>query len=435
MEILDLLAREYVELTLIKHAWHDPWDVYWLADSPFWKRTELSVNRYSSVYPYKPMPPQNEMTLPDILAQARVLQDDLLRLKGRCSGNDALRLGYLIEHNRALITRVLHLLGEKLSYNEYCLGMFGLKAPQTEEGRLEEMLGRLNDVLPSGGSLASRIEDFRNRIRIPVDRIPAVMNQAARFFHDMAVENMGVKDGNMPRLRYLHLGNKEFVTVLFGYDYDEISLEQNFSRDYPYYLDTLREIAGHELEPGHFTFMNLRTKGMVDTGYVELGLNSHSPSGSFIEGGARIAIELSLDTPEKERVFDEELFALAGADSGLIDCMPVWRQFVWLSNYGKLEIERNLWDSVWDREQALAYAKRWCILPPDAAETAVLTLAEDEAISPPTTIAAMWYALIIMAASQVRKKNGRLIPDSASDHSPWPVSQTGALTPLLLKIE
>ena len=378
MEILDLLAREYVELTLIKHAWHDPWDVYWLADSPFWKRTELSVNRYSSVYPYKPMPLQNEMTLPDILAQARALQDELMHLKGRCNGNDALRLDYLIEHNRALITRVLHLSGEKLSYDEYCLGMFGLKAPQTEEERLEEMLGRLDDVLPSGGSLASRIEDFRNRIRIPADRIPAVMNRAARFFHDMAVEHMGVKDGNMPRLRYRHLGNKEFVTVLWGYDYDEVSLEQNFSRDYPYYLDTLREIAGHELEPGHFTFMNLRTKGMVDTGYVELGLNSHSPSSSFIEGGARIAIELSLDTPEKERVFDEELFALAGADSGLIDCMPVWRQFVWLSNYGKLEIERNLWDGVWDREQALAYAKRWCILPPDAAETAVLTLAEDE---------------------------------------------------------
>ncbi len=46
--------------------------------------------------------------------------------------------------------------------------------------------------------------------------------------------------------------------------------------------------------------MNLRTKGAIDTGYPELGLNLHCPSSAFIEAGARMSIELSLDTEEKE---------------------------------------------------------------------------------------------------------------------------------------
>jgi len=380
-----MLAREYVELTLMKHRLYDVKDVYWMADTAFWKRESLDLSRSTQVMPYKPLetrnttPDQNEMSLSRILDEANLLLELLISLRAAQSGNERIRLEYLIEHTRSLIMRSRYLLGEKVSYGEYCREMFGLVAPAWDGRKLSESLSRLDECLPGDGPLEGRMKAYKERIRIPRDKVPAVMNTAAQFFHNKSVEHMGIKNQNMPRLRYRELGGKEFVTVLFGYDYDEISLEQNFGIDFPYYMDTLREIAGHELEPGHFTFMNLRTKGMVDTGYPELGLNSHNPSGALIEGGARVAIELSLDTPEKEEAFDKELFGIAGLDKDDVQYLPAWRDYIRNANLGKLEIERRLWDREWSRAEAIAFAKKNCIVWSEAEEDAVDHFAEDPA--------------------------------------------------------
>lgn len=375
---LSRMAEEYVDLTLTKHQYHDKWDVYWFADTPFWKRTDIHVSRETPVYPYKPAPQMPAMGLDEILERAVGLCGRLEQARASVSGNDAIRLEFLLEHVRSLIVKTRVLSGEKVPYDTYTAEMFGLVAPRMDEGPLAETLEQLNDVLPGKGGLDSRMERFREQIRIPEDRVPAVMDRAAVFFHRIAVENMGVKDSNMPRLRYRKMGTeREFVTVLYGYDYDEISLEQNFSLDFPYSLDNIREVAGHELEPGHFTFMSLRTKGMVDTSYPELGLNSHGPSSAFIEAGARLSIEMALDTPEKEAALDEELFALAGADKGLIACLPLWRRYMWLTGYGLLEIERNRWDGVWTREQAVEFARARRVILPSDPDSAIERFAGD----------------------------------------------------------
>ena len=56
MSVLDRIAREYVDLVLTKHQYHDVWDVYWLADTIFWKREDMHVDRVNRRYPYKPAP-------------------------------------------------------------------------------------------------------------------------------------------------------------------------------------------------------------------------------------------------------------------------------------------------------------------------------------------------------------------------------------------
>lgn len=40
------------------------------------------------------------------------------------------------------------------------------------------------------------------------------MNMAVKFFHDSAVKNMGMRDENMPRLRYRELHGTDFRQVL-----------------------------------------------------------------------------------------------------------------------------------------------------------------------------------------------------------------------------
>ena len=90
MSLLDQLAKEYVDLTLIKHQFYDQWDVYWLADTLFWKRQDLMFSRTSPHYPYKPLdsscltPDQAEMTLEDILCAALDVKTALQDLEGKC---------------------------------------------------------------------------------------------------------------------------------------------------------------------------------------------------------------------------------------------------------------------------------------------------------------------------------------------------------------
>lgn len=362
MTILDRIAKEYVDLVLTKHQHHDIWDVYWLADTIYWKREDLYVDRKNRTYPYKPAPKKQYMSLEEIITVSEILKNEIENHKNEFTGNDSIRAVFLTEHLRSLIIKSKLLLGEKISYDVFTEEMYSLIAPKFEDRELKKICEELNEKLTGNGKLTDRLNEYKKNICIPAENVPAVMNYAARFFHKAAVDNMGVKDECMPRLRYWHYGNDlDFVTVLFGYDYDVVNLEQNINLDIPYYLDGIREIVGHELEPGHFTFMNLRTKGAIDTGYPELGLNLHAPSSAFIEAGARLTIELALDTPEKEKRFDEILFELAGVDKKYIDLLPTYRKFTQISNYGKLEIERNLWNGVWTEEQAREFAEEYAI--------------------------------------------------------------------------
>ena len=106
MTLLDELAKEYVELLLTKHQYHDIWDVYWYADTPFYKRTDIYVNRNRPAYPYKPAPCMPKMSLEQILEKTNVLYQKLISNDGFENGNDEIRNQYLIEHVRSMITRI-----------------------------------------------------------------------------------------------------------------------------------------------------------------------------------------------------------------------------------------------------------------------------------------------------------------------------------------
>ena len=312
--------------------------------------------------PIKPAPKMPFMSLNDILSASEMLTSKLEELKDSYEGNDSIRAKFLFEHMRALSAKTHLLMGEQMSYDTFTDDMYSLVAPAFDENDLKKAYDELDQVLPGTGVLRDKIDVYKENIKISTDKLPDTMNYAAKFFHRMAIEHMGIRGECMPRLRYRHYNKGiSFITILFGYDYDVINIEQNINIDIPYYLDNLREVVGHELEPGHFTFMNLRTKGAIDTGYPELGLNSHCPSSAFIEAGARLTVELALDTAEKEREFDERLFEIAGVDKKYIDYLPVYRKFVKASNYDKLEIERNFWNGIWTDEQAREFSRKYAI--------------------------------------------------------------------------
>lgn len=380
MTQLDYLAREYVDLHLLKNA-YDPIDVYFLADRPFWKRDSLEFSHTEKFAPGVPVREIRVRSLEELRNEACDLLSDLEKFRKTATGNERVRTEYIIEHTAAVIMRTRILLGEKVTYDEMTRECYGLVAPQQEYAVFDEILKDMEEVLPHPElPLTERIEEFKRKTTLPESGLKAAMDFAIRFFHSSAVTNMGIRSDNMPRLRYKKLGGKkEFTQILFGYDYDKFDWERITALDYPYDIETLISVASHETEPGHLTFFSLRAKAMVDHCYPELGLNpQYSPSGAFIEGAARAAIWMTLDEEEKYLDFAREIIKRSGMDMGIIDCLPVWDKFKKLSGYAKLEAERNVWNGTWSKEEAVSFLKKYGFFASSAGTEQFDHMAEDD---------------------------------------------------------
>ncbi|WP_130864365.1 hypothetical protein [Bacilliculturomica massiliensis] len=380
--ILNSLAQRYVDLTLCKTK-YDPWDVYWYADKPFWRRESMNFSREYKIYPYVDLGEKKEgRTLKNILDESVHLQESLELYRKSAAEAELDRVNYLIDHTINLQTRTRVLLGETMSYDAMTEGCYSLRAPDCDYAVFDAMKQELDAALPGKGPVAERVMNFENRITIPRDRVPAVLTAATHVFHDCAVKNMDISSGNMPRLRFRDLGGEmEFLSILFGYEYDHIEMERNFALDYPFTVDKVVEMIGHEMEPGHLTYFELRLKTMIDTCFPEMQIIAqYSPSSAFCEGSARMAVYMCFDHSIEQLVdFEREvIFEQGRLDKSLAACMPLWHRFRDLAGYGKLEATRNRWNGVWDKEEAGAFLEKYLFAAPGSGAQTVDRLAADD---------------------------------------------------------
>ncbi len=379
---LNFLAKEYVNLTLCKSK-YDYWDVYWYADKPYWKRESMVFSRDYKVYPYiEPGENREGKTLKDIFEESNHLISFLQLYKKTAKEEEMDRVNYLINHTKGLKTRTAVLLGEKISFNDMTEGCYNLVAPAFDYKKLDSILEELDNVLPGKGPLPLRIEDFRSKILVPREKLPKTLTAVTEAFHSFAVKNMDISKNNMPRLRFKDLGGKmEFLSILFGYDYNKIELERNLALDFPYTVDRIMEIIGHEMEPGHLTHYEFRLKTMIDKRYPEMSIIAqYSPSSAFWEGSARMAVYMCFDNNMKNFIdFERDLiFELGGLDKGLVDCMETWHKFMDIIGYGKLEVTRNRWDGVWSSEEGAQWMEEHMIVPSGTGKDLVDNLASDD---------------------------------------------------------
>lgn len=365
--ILNSLAQHYVDLTLCKTI-YDPWDVYWFADRPFWRRQSMRFSRDYKKYPYVDLGERKEgRTLQDIYDEADFLLSCLELYRKSAAEAELERVDYLIDHVRNLRTRSAVLLGHAMSFDAMTDDCYGLVAPPYDTAELDAILADLNQTLPGNGTVGQKIREFEKRITIPRDKVPLVLTTASQVFHDYAVQNMDISPNNLPRIRFRDLGGKsDFFTLLFGYEYDRIEMERIFALDRPFLVDQVVEMIGHEMEPGHLTFFELRLKTMIDTGYPEMQIIAqYSPSSAFSEGAARLAVYMCFDNSlEKLLDFEREIiFENGGLDKGLIECMPLWHRYRFHASYAKLEVTRNRWDKTWTTAEAGAFLERYHLVP------------------------------------------------------------------------
>lgn len=356
-------AQIYVDLILNKTR-YDTWDLNWYTEGPFWRRTSMKFSRtYKTIPDYEIGDSKHGKSLRDICESAERLEQGLADYAKTACPAEKKRVTYLLEHAHQLSVRSRMLLGEKLDYDSMTRELYDLVAPSYDHSRFDSLLEDARNALPGSGSAAERIENFRRSIRIPRERMLETVQVIGKTFHDFSRAHMDIAENNMPRFRVRELpGSMQFLSVLFGYDYDRIEYERNINLNYPWAVDNLVECIAHECEPGHLVYFEKRTKAFIDTCWPEMSIVSqHTSSNAFSEGSARQAILMCFDDSiekmcdyEKEVVFDA-----AGLDKGLVSLMPFWHRFCEASGYGKLEATRNIWNGVWSKEEAGSFLEKY----------------------------------------------------------------------------
>ena len=303
-------------------------------------------------------------TLNDILEESEFLISCLELYKSKAKAEEMERIDYLIDHSISLKTRALILLGEKMSYDEMSDKLYNIVAPEFDYSKFDEILKELDATLPGKASVAEKILDFRKRILVSRDKLPRTLTRVTEEFHNFAIRNMDISLNNMPRLGFKDLNGLPFLTIFYGYCYDRFEYFRYLGLDYPYTVDKIMEVIGHEMEPGHLTYFEMRMKTFIDTSYPEMSIIAqHAPSSAFSEGSARRTVYMCFDN-SMDKMIDFErdvIFELGGLDKELCQCMDVWHRFVDISNYGKLEVERNIWDGVWSKEEAGKFLEKYAI--------------------------------------------------------------------------
>ena len=292
------------------------------------------------------------------------------------------RTDYLIEHVHNLVVRTRILLGEKMSFDQMTEGLYGLKAPEYDYRKFEEILEEMNQALPGKGEIVERILAFRERLAIAPEKLLDVLKGTTEEFHRISMENMHITGNSMPRVRVRRLPDRNmvFLSILFGYDYNHLEYERNFNLLYPWTVDRVMEYIGHEMEPGHLTYFEKRLQTMIDTCWPEMAIVSqYSTSSAFTEGSARYAISMSFHHSMEEQVeFEKELiFKKAEIDCGLAELMPLWHRFCEISGYGKLEVTRKIWDGLWTAEDGLKFLEGFGFMDRNSTVKDVEALMED----------------------------------------------------------
>lgn len=362
---LDTLAQLYVDLTLNK-ARYDEWDVYWYTDRPFWRKEDFNFWREYKIYPYIKLDSRHEgLTLQKIYDESTHLISGLEDYKTTASQFEYERVNYLIDHAINLKTRCAVLLQHPMSFDEMTDGCYNLIAPKFDYSKIDSLLQEINQAIPGSEPVEQKIMQWEKKLTLPRDGIEPVITHASQFFHDCAVSNMPCPKDDMPRIRFRNLGGKrEFVTLLFGYDYDRVIYERNFALDFPWVVDKIIEMVGHEMEPGHLTFFHARLQEAIDELKPEMQIIAqYSPSSAFSEGAARMSAYMCFNNDMNNLVeYEREyIFKPGGLDLGLVELMPLWHRYRVLSNYVKLEVTRNRWDRKWSPNDAGIYLEKYGI--------------------------------------------------------------------------
>jgi hypothetical protein len=352
---VDDLSQPYVKLILAMGT-HDP----------------SYVDAYYGPERWREEVEQRRPGLDAIRADAARLRE---QVRARAAGAGAadelerLRLAFLDKQLGALLARADVLAGKRLRFDDESRALYDAVAPVVPEAKLQEVLDRLDQLLPGAGPLAERMERLRRQVVVPRDRLQAVFDAA-------------IAECRARTLRHIQLPEAESFTV--EYVKDKPWSAYNWYKggyrsviqvnvDLPVYIDRAIDLACHEGYPGHHVYNALLEEKLVHgRGWTEFTVYPlFSPMSLIAEGSANHGIDVAFPGDERAAFEQRVLYPLAGLDPALAAAYERALDLLQeLKGAGNNAARRYL-DGEIDAAAAAAYLTRYTLAEPERAKKSV----------------------------------------------------------------
>ncbi len=347
---MDQLAETYVRLVLaVGHHDREYVDAYFGPEA--W-RTEAEAAA---------------LPLSEIGERARQTLDELgaLAPAGGEEEMEALRYRHLTRSLESLVARVDLLSGGSMTFDEESRALYDAVAPSHDATHFEEILARLDELLPGEGPLIERYETFKSDFIIPPDRLDAVFSAAIDACRERTLARLELPADESFTVEYV---TDKSWSGYNWYQGDYRSLIQ-VNTDLPIYIDRALDLACHEGYPGHHVYSIVVERDLFrQRDWIEFSVYPlFSPRSLIAEGTANFGIEVAFPGDERLEFERQVLFPLAGLDPDRAAEFAEVQEVVKKLGFAGNEAARRYLDGEIGPEEAAAWLSRFAMMPPDRA--------------------------------------------------------------------
>jgi hypothetical protein len=349
---LDAIARDYVRLVL-----------------EIGERDEGYVDAYYGPPAWRAAAHANPRALPALAAAAEALKRRLLAVRVRPSDPAARRVAFLVSQLTAAAFRLRQLRGERLSFGDEAIFLYGVGVTLRPLADYDPILARIERLVPGGGPLAERVDAYMDRFIIPPARLDAVMRAAIAECRRRTIAHIP-----LPRSEAFRL---EFVTgrSWSGYNWYQGNYRSliQVNTDLPVRMGRAIDLGCHEGYPGHHVYNVLLERNLArGRGWVEFMVYPlYSPQSFIAEGSANYGIELAFPGSERLAFETRILYPLAGLPTQGADTYLQLQEAIRDLRGARFTIAAQLLEGAIGQEQAVALTQRYLLMSRARAEQSI----------------------------------------------------------------
>ncbi|MEM8816937.1 MAG: hypothetical protein AAGE85_14010 [Pseudomonadota bacterium] len=303
--------------------------------------------------------------LPAIRSAAQALSAELRTRLAASDGSAADRVLGLLARLRALDMRIAVNAGESVRFDDESDALFMAVAPRYDAAHFETILAEIDALVPGDGDLSARVNAFREQFVIPVDRLPAVFEEAMAECRRRTLERIALPEGESFTIEYVT--DKPWS----GYNWYQGNAQSliQINTDLPIFIERAVDLGCHEGYPGHHTYNALLEQNLVnESNWVEFSLYPlFSPQSLIAEGSANYGIKLAFPGSERLEYETATLFPLAGLDAGETARYYELLDLLAKLNYAGNEAARGYLNGEIDVEEAADWLVRYALNSPERA--------------------------------------------------------------------
>jgi hypothetical protein len=199
-----------------------------------------------------------------------------------------------------------------MSFDEESQALYDVTAPAFDETYVLEIRNQLETLLPGEGDLYRRLNSYRAQFSVSRTKLEEALEAAISESRQRTLEHVGLPDSEGFEVEFVY-GKPWGASVT--YQGESRSLVR-VNSSAPFGVADVITIAGHEMYPGHHTYLTLLDKHLVrGRRWVEFSvLPLNSPLALIAEGLAEYGCRDLLATDKRAYFQQAVLFPLLGLD-------------------------------------------------------------------------------------------------------------------------